>query len=53
MGTTEDLSAVGITAIGSTVGGILAASVVITTAAPIAAATAVGYGIYKFIKWKF
>lgn len=54
-GTTAGLSAAGITsglaAIGGTVGGGMAAGVVITTAAPVAAAAAVGYGIYKLVRW--
>lgn len=52
---TAGLSAAGITsglaAIGSTVGGGMAAGVVVATAAPVAAAAAVGYGIYKFVRW--
>lgn len=55
MGTTAGLSAAGITsglaAIGGTVGGGMAAGVVVATAAPVAAAAAVGYGIYKFVRW--
>lgn len=55
MGTTAGLSAAGITsglaAIGSTVGGGMAAGVVVATAAPVAAAAAVGYGIYKLFRW--
>ena len=55
MGTTAGLSAAGITsglaAIGGTVGGGMAAGVVVATAAPVAAAAAVGYGIYKIVKW--
>jgi hypothetical protein len=54
-GTTAGLSAAGITsglaAIGGTVGGGMAAGTAIVAAAPVAAATAVGYGIYKFAKW--
>lgn len=54
-GTTAGLSAAGITsglaAIGGSVGGGMAAGVVITTAAPVAAAVAVGYGIYKIVRW--
>ena len=54
-GTTAGLSAAGITsglaAIGSTVGGGMAAGVAVTTAAPVAAAAAVGYGLYKVFKW--
>lgn len=55
MGTTAGLSAAGITsglaAIGGTVGGGMAAGLVVATAAPVAAAAAVGYGIYKFVRW--
>lgn len=55
MGTTAGLSAAGITtgltAIGGTVGGGLAAGAAVTIAAPVAAAAAVGYGLYKAIKW--
>lgn len=55
MGTTAGLSAAGISsglaAIGGTVGGGMASGVVIATAAPVAAAAAVGYGIYKLVKW--
>jgi hypothetical protein len=55
MGTTAGLSAAGITsglaAIGGTVGGGMAAGVVVATAAPVAAAAAVGYGIYKIVRW--
>lgn len=55
MGTTAGLSAAGISsglaAIGSTVGGGMAAGVVITAAAPVVAATAVGYGVYKLVRW--
>lgn len=54
-GTTAGLSAAGITsglaAIGGAVGGGMAAGVVITTAAPVAAAVAVGYGVYKAVRW--
>lgn len=54
-GTTAGLSAAGITsglaAIGGTVGGGMAAGVVVATAAPVAAAAAVGYGIYKIVRW--
>ena len=54
-GTTAGLSAAGITsglaAIGGTVGGGMAAGIVVVAAAPVAAATALGYGIYKFAKW--
>lgn len=54
-GSTAGLSAAGITtglaAIGGTVGGGMAAGAAITTAAPIAAAAAVGYGLYKAVKW--
>jgi len=41
----------GLAAIGGTVGGGMAAGTVVVAAAPVAAATAVGYGIYKFAKW--
>lgn len=55
MGVTAGLSGAGITsglaAIGGTVGGGMAAGTVIVTAAPVAAATAVGYGLYKLAKW--
>lgn len=55
MGTTAGLSAAGITsglaAIGGAVGGGMAAGVVVATAAPVAAAAAVGYGAYKFVRW--
>ena len=55
MGTTAGLSAAGITsglaAIGGTVGGGMAAGIVITTAAPAVAAAAIGYGVYKLVKW--
>ena len=54
-GTTAGLSAAGITsglaAIGGTVGGGMAAGVAVTAAAPVAAAGAVGYGVYKFFQW--
>lgn len=50
-GTTTGLSAAGITsglaAIGGSVGGGMAAGVVVATAAPVAAAAAIGYGAYK------
>ncbi|WP_368655832.1 lecithin retinol acyltransferase family protein [Methylomagnum ishizawai] len=55
MGTTAGLSGAGIAsglaAIGGTVGGGMAAGVVVATAAPVAAAAAVGYGLYKAVKW--
>lgn len=55
LGTTAGLSGAGITsglaAIGGTVGGGMAAGAAITTAAPVAAAAAVGYGLYKAAKW--
>jgi len=55
MGTTAGLSAAGITsglaAVGGTVGGGMAAGAAITAAAPVAAAAAVGYGLYKAVKW--
>ena len=54
-GTTAGLSAAGITsglaAIGGTVGGGMAAGTAVVAAAPVAAAAAAGYGIYKFTKW--
>lgn len=54
-GSVAGLSGAGITsglaAIGGSVGGGMAAGVVLTTAAPVAAAAAVGYGLYKAIKW--
>jgi hypothetical protein len=55
MGTTAGLSAAGITsglaAIGGTVGGGMAAGASVVVAAPVAAAAAIGYGIYKAVKW--
>jgi hypothetical protein len=54
-GSVAGLSGAGITsglaAIGGTVGGGMASGVVLATAAPVAAAAAVGYGIYKLAKW--
>lgn len=54
-GSVAGLSGAGITsglaAIGGTVGGGMATGVVLTTAAPVAAAAAVGYGLYKAVKW--
>lgn len=54
-GTVAGLSGAGITsglaAIGSTVGGGMAAGVAISTAAPVAAAVALGYGVYKLASW--
>ncbi len=54
-GTVAGLSGAGITsglaAIGGTVGGGMAAGVAITAAAPAAAAAAIGYGVYKLVKW--
>lgn len=54
-GSVAGLSGAGITsglaAIGGTVGGGMASGVVIATAAPVAAAAAVGYGVYKLAKW--
>lgn len=54
-GSVAGLSGAGITsglaAIGGTVGGGMASGVVIATAAPVAAAAAVGYGVYKLVKW--
>ena len=55
MGTTAGLSAAGITsglaAVGGTVGGGMAAGTAVVAAAPVAAAVAVGYGLYKMAKW--
>jgi len=55
MGTTAGLSAAGITsglaAVGGTVGGGMAAGTAVVAAAPVAAAVAVGYGLYKIAKW--
>lgn len=54
-GSVAGLSAAGITsglaAIGATVGGGMAAGTMIVAAAPVAAAAAAGYGIYKAWKW--
>lgn len=54
-GSVAGLSGAGITsglaAIGGSVGGGMAAGVAVTTAAPVAAAAAVGYGLYKAVKW--
>lgn len=54
-GTVGGLSAAGITsglaAIGGAVGGGMVAGVAVTVAAPAAAAVAVGYGVYKLVKW--
>jgi len=54
-GTTAGLGAAGITsglsAIGGVFGGGMAAGLVLITAAPAAAATVVGYGIYKLFRW--
>jgi hypothetical protein len=54
-GSVAGLSAAGITsglaAIGSTVGMGMAGGVLITVAAPAAAAATVGYGAYKLWKW--
>lgn len=54
-GSVAGLSAAGITsglaAIGAVVGGGMAAGVVVATAAPAAAAAAIGYGAYKVVKW--
>jgi len=54
-GSVAGLSGAGITsglaAVGSTVGGGMAAGVLVTVAAPAAAAAAVGYGAYKLLKW--
>jgi hypothetical protein len=41
----------GLAAIGGVVGGGMATGVFIATAAPVAAAAAVGYGVYKLVKW--
>lgn len=41
----------GLAALGGTIGGGMASGVVIATAAPVAAAVAVGYGVYKIAKW--
>ena len=55
LGTTAGLSGAGITsglaAIGATVGGGAATGVAIAAAIPVAAAAAVGYGVYKLVKW--
>ena len=55
LGATAGLSAAGITSglatIGAAVGGGMAAGVAITSAAPVVAAAAVGYGAYKLIRW--
>ena len=55
VGSTVGFSAAGITsglaAIGGTVGGGMATGVVVATAAPVAAAVVVGYGIYKVFRW--
>jgi hypothetical protein len=54
-GTVAGLSGAGIAsglaAIGGTVGGGMAAGTMIVAAAPVAAAAAVGYGVYKAWKW--
>ena len=54
-GSVAGLSAAGITsglaAIGGTVGGGMAAGTAIVAAAPVAAAAAVGYSVYKAFKW--
>lgn len=54
-GTVAGLSGAGITsglaAIGATVGGGMASGLVVATAAPVAAAAAVGFGVYKLVKW--
>ncbi len=54
-GSVAGLSGAGITSglatIGSTVGGGMAAGTAIATALPVAAAGAVGYGVYKLVKW--
>lgn len=55
LGTTTGLSAAGITSglatVGAAVGGGMAAGVAITSAAPVAAAAALGYGTYKLVRW--
>ncbi len=55
VGTTAGLSAAGITsglaALGGTVGGGMAAGVALASAAPVVAAVAVGYGVYKAVRW--
>lgn len=55
MGTVAGLSGAGITsglaALGGTVGGGMAAGAAITAAAPVAVAAAVGFGLYKAVKW--
>lgn len=55
MGTVAGLSGAGITsglaAVGGTVGGGMAAGAALTAAAPVAAAVAVGFGLYKAVKW--
>ena len=54
-GSVAGLSAAGITsglaAIGGTVGGGMAAGIAVTAAAPVAAAAAVGYCVYKIWQW--
>lgn len=54
-GSVAGLSAAGITSglatIGGAVGGGMAAGIAVTTAAPVAAAAAVGYGVYKVWQW--
>lgn len=54
-GSVAGLSGAGITsglaAIGSVAGGGMATGVILTTAAPVAAAAAIGYGLYKAVKW--
>lgn len=55
MGSTAGLSAAGISsglaAVGGTVGGGMAAGAMITAAAPVAAAVAIGYTSYKIVRW--
>jgi hypothetical protein len=50
------LSAAGITsglaAVGSSVGGGMAAGVVVTTATPVVVAVALGFGVYKLLQWR-
>jgi hypothetical protein len=54
-GATAGLGGAGITsglaAIGSMVGGGMAAGVAITSAVPVAAAAVTGYGVYKLVRW--
>lgn len=54
-GSVSGLSGAGITsglvAIGGTVGGDMTVGVALTTATPVVAAAAIGYGLYKAVKW--